>query len=88
MTFAFSNCRFCLLKEKLKQFQERLVEERKKRLEERTKQRKEDRRSTFYRQKEEDAQRVHEEQLKKGDKNDDTHPAKEWSVTPIAWHSV
>lgn len=53
-------------KEKLKQFQERLVEERKKRLEERKIQRKEDRRNTFYRQKEEEAQRIHEEQLKKG----------------------
>ena len=53
-------------KEKLAQFQERLVEERKKRMEERKKQRKEDRRNTFYRQKEEDAQRIHEEQLKKG----------------------
>lgn len=54
------------LKEKLKAFQERLVEERKKRLEERKKQRKEDRRNAFYRQKEEEAQRIHEEQLKKG----------------------
>lgn len=54
------------LKEKLKAFQERFVEERKKRLEERKKQRKEDRRNTFYRQKEEDAQRIHEESLKKG----------------------
>lgn len=54
------------LKEKLKAFQERLVEERKKRLEERKKQRKEDRRNTYYRQKEEEAQRIHEEQLKKG----------------------
>lgn len=52
--------------EKLKQFQERLVEERKKRLEERKKQRKEDRRKAFYNQKEEEAQRIHEEQLKKG----------------------
>lgn len=43
-----------------------MVEERKKRLEERKKQRKEDRRNAFYRQKEEDAQRIHEEQLKKG----------------------
>ncbi|MBN3324343.1 EIF3A factor, partial [Atractosteus spatula] len=51
--------------EKLKQFQERLVEERKKRLEERKKQRKEDRRNTYYREKEEEAQRIHEEQLKK-----------------------
>lgn len=54
------------LKEKLKAFEERLVEERKKRMEERKKQRKEDRRNTFYRQKEEEAQRIHEEQLKKG----------------------
>uniref|UniRef100_A0A673K247 Eukaryotic translation initiation factor 3 subunit A n=1 Tax=Sinocyclocheilus rhinocerous TaxID=307959 RepID=A0A673K247_9TELE len=36
-----------------------------KRLEERKKQRKEDRRNAFYRQKEEEAQRIHEEQLKK-----------------------
>lgn len=42
------------------------MEERKKRLEERKRQRKEDRRNTFYRQKEEEAQRIHEEQLKKG----------------------
>uniref|UniRef100_A0A672NGE7 Eukaryotic translation initiation factor 3 subunit A n=1 Tax=Sinocyclocheilus grahami TaxID=75366 RepID=A0A672NGE7_SINGR len=54
-----------IYEEKLKQFQERLVEERKKRLEERKNQRKEDRRNAFYRQKEEDAQRIHEEQLKK-----------------------
>ncbi|XP_031140022.1 eukaryotic translation initiation factor 3 subunit A isoform X2 [Sander lucioperca] len=54
-----------IYEEKLKAFQERLVEERKKRLEERKKQRKEDRRNAFYRQKEEDAQRIHEEQLKK-----------------------
>lgn len=54
-----------IYEEKLKTFQERLVEERKKRLEERKKQRKEDRRNNFYRQKEEDAQRIHEEQLKK-----------------------
>lgn len=53
-------------KEKLKTFEERLVEERKKRLEERKKQRKEDRRNAYYRQKEEEAQRIHEEQLKKG----------------------
>ncbi|MEQ2188148.1 Eukaryotic translation initiation factor 3 subunit A, partial [Goodea atripinnis] len=52
--------------EKLKAFEERLVEERKKRLEERKRQRKEDRRNAFYRQKEEEAQRIHEEQLKKG----------------------
>uniref|UniRef100_A0A8C2J4T7 Eukaryotic translation initiation factor 3 subunit A n=1 Tax=Cyprinus carpio TaxID=7962 RepID=A0A8C2J4T7_CYPCA len=54
-----------IYEEKLKQFQERLVEERKKRLEERKKQRKEDRRKAFYLQKEEEAQRIHEEQLKK-----------------------
>lgn len=54
------------LKEKLKTFEDRLVEERKKRMEERKKQRKEDRRNNFYRQKEEDAQRIHEESLKKG----------------------
>ncbi|KAF7710860.1 hypothetical protein HF521_009732 [Silurus meridionalis] len=54
-----------IYEEKLKQFQERLVEERKKRLEERKKQRKEERRNTFYRQKEEEAQRIEEEQLKK-----------------------
>lgn len=57
---------FSRTQEKLKQFQERLVEERKKRLEERKKQRKEDRRKAFYCQKEEEAQRIHEEQLKKG----------------------
>uniref|UniRef100_A0A8C8JHL9 Eukaryotic translation initiation factor 3 subunit A n=1 Tax=Oncorhynchus tshawytscha TaxID=74940 RepID=A0A8C8JHL9_ONCTS len=60
---------FCLCslpsKEKLKQFQERLVEERTKRREERKIHRKEDRRNTFYRNKEEEAQRIHEEQLKK-----------------------
>ncbi|XP_051506806.1 eukaryotic translation initiation factor 3 subunit A-like isoform X2 [Myxocyprinus asiaticus] len=54
-----------IYEEKLKQFQERLVEERKKRLEDRKKQRKEDRQNAFYRQKEEEAQRIHEEQLKK-----------------------
>ncbi|XP_061602068.1 eukaryotic translation initiation factor 3 subunit A isoform X2 [Cololabis saira] len=54
-----------IYEEKLTAFQERLVEERKKRLEERKKQRKEDRRNTYYRQKEEDAQRIHEESLKK-----------------------
>lgn len=43
-----------------------MVEERKKRLEERKRQRKEDKRNAFYRQKEEEAQRIHEEQLKKG----------------------
>lgn len=57
---------FSRTQEKLKQFEERLVEERKKRLEERKKQRKEDRRKAFYNQKEEEAQRIHEEQLKKG----------------------
>ncbi|XP_072247492.1 eukaryotic translation initiation factor 3 subunit A isoform X2 [Leuresthes tenuis] len=54
-----------IYEEKLKTFEERLVEERKKRVEERKKQRKEDRRNNYYRQKEEDAQRIHEEQLKK-----------------------
>uniref|UniRef100_A0AAR2L659 Eukaryotic translation initiation factor 3 subunit A n=1 Tax=Pygocentrus nattereri TaxID=42514 RepID=A0AAR2L659_PYGNA len=54
-----------IYEEKLKQFQERLVEERKKRLEERKKQRKEEARNAFYRQKEEEAQRIREEQLKK-----------------------
>ncbi|XP_056903602.1 eukaryotic translation initiation factor 3 subunit A isoform X2 [Takifugu flavidus] len=54
-----------IYKEKLKAFEERLVEERKKRLEERRKQRKEERRNTYYRQKEEEEQRIHEEQLKK-----------------------
>ncbi|XP_041921954.1 eukaryotic translation initiation factor 3 subunit A [Alosa sapidissima] len=54
-----------IYEEKLKQFQQRLVEERKKRLEERKRQRKEDRRNAYYRQKEEEAQRIHEEQLKK-----------------------
>ncbi|XP_069001291.1 eukaryotic translation initiation factor 3 subunit A isoform X3 [Embiotoca jacksoni] len=54
-----------IYEEKLKTFQDRLVEERKTRLEERKKQRKEDRHNNFYRQKEEDAQRIHEEQLKK-----------------------
>lgn len=54
------------LKEKLKAFEERLVEERKKRLEERRKQRKEERRNAYYRQKEEEEQRIREEQLKKG----------------------
>ncbi|TST98551.1 Eukaryotic translation initiation factor 3 subunit A [Bagarius yarrelli] len=54
-----------IYEEKLKQFQERLVEERKKRLEERKKQRKEERRNAFYLQKEEEAQRIREEQLKK-----------------------
>lgn len=43
------------------------MEERKKRLEERKRKRKEDRRNEFYRMKEEDAQRIHEEQLKKGE---------------------
>lgn len=54
------------LQEKLKAFMERLVEERKKRMADRKKQRKEDRRNAYYRQKEEEAQRIHEEQLKKG----------------------
>ncbi|XP_060781247.1 eukaryotic translation initiation factor 3 subunit A isoform X1 [Neoarius graeffei] len=54
-----------IYEEKLKQFQERLVEERKKRLEERKKQRKEERRNAYFRQKEEEAQRIREEQLKK-----------------------
>ncbi|XP_026210978.1 eukaryotic translation initiation factor 3 subunit A isoform X2 [Anabas testudineus] len=54
-----------IYEEKLKAFQERLVEERKKRLEDRKRQRKEDRRNAFYRQKEEEAQRIHEEQLKR-----------------------
>lgn len=40
---------------------------RKKRLEERKRQRKEDRRNAFYLQKEEEAQRIREEQLKRGD---------------------
>lgn len=57
---------FPLFKEKLKAFQERLVEERKKRLEDRKRQRKEDRRNAYHRQKEEEAQRIHEEQLKRG----------------------
>lgn len=42
------------------------MEERKKRLEGRRKQRKEERRNAYYRQKEEEAQRIREEQLKKG----------------------
>lgn len=42
------------------------MEERKRRLEDRKKQRKEDRRNAYHRQKEEEAQRIHEEQLKKG----------------------
>ncbi|XP_048862801.1 eukaryotic translation initiation factor 3 subunit A [Brienomyrus brachyistius] len=54
-----------IYEEKLKQFQERLVEERKRRLEDRKKQRKEDRRNAYHRQKEEEAQRIHEEKLKK-----------------------
>uniref|UniRef100_A0A8C7G7V5 Eukaryotic translation initiation factor 3 subunit A n=1 Tax=Oncorhynchus kisutch TaxID=8019 RepID=A0A8C7G7V5_ONCKI len=60
-----TDARSFIYEEKLKQFQERLVEERKKRLEERKIHRKEDRRNTFHRQKEEEAQRIHEEQLKK-----------------------
>ncbi|XP_061692863.1 eukaryotic translation initiation factor 3 subunit A [Syngnathoides biaculeatus] len=54
-----------IYEEKLKAFQERMVEERKNRLEERKRQRKEDRRKSFYLQKEEEEQRIHEEQLKK-----------------------
>ncbi|XP_061545794.1 eukaryotic translation initiation factor 3 subunit A [Phycodurus eques] len=54
-----------IYEEKLKAFQERMVEERKTRLEERKRQRKEDRRKAFYLQKEEEEQRIHEEQLKK-----------------------
>ncbi|XP_053731288.1 eukaryotic translation initiation factor 3 subunit A [Synchiropus splendidus] len=54
-----------IYEEKLKAFQERLVEERKKRLEERKRQRKEERRNAYYRQKEEEEQRIREEQLKK-----------------------
>lgn len=42
------------------------MEERKKRLEGRRKQRKEERRNAYYCQKEEEAQRIREEQLKKG----------------------
>lgn len=57
------------LQEKLKAFEERLVEERKKRLEDRRKQRKEERRNAYYSQKEEEAQRIREEQLKKGNLN-------------------
>ncbi|XP_041722987.2 eukaryotic translation initiation factor 3 subunit A isoform X5 [Coregonus clupeaformis] len=60
-----TDARSFIYEEKLKQFQERLVEERKKRLEERKIHRMEDRRNTFYRNKEEEAQRIHEEQLKK-----------------------
>ncbi|XP_035655564.1 eukaryotic translation initiation factor 3 subunit A-like isoform X6 [Oncorhynchus keta] len=60
-----TDARSFIYEEKLKQFQERLVEERKKRLEERKIHRKEDRRNTFHRQKEEEAQRIHEEHLKK-----------------------
>ncbi|XP_008320357.1 eukaryotic translation initiation factor 3 subunit A isoform X2 [Cynoglossus semilaevis] len=54
-----------IYEEKLKAFEERLVELRKKRLEERKRQRKEDRRNAFYLQKEEEAQRIREEQLKR-----------------------
>ncbi|XP_020501777.1 eukaryotic translation initiation factor 3 subunit A isoform X2 [Labrus bergylta] len=54
-----------IYEEKLKTFEERLVEERKTRLEEKKRQRKEDRRNAYYRSKEEEAQRIHEEQLKK-----------------------
>uniref|UniRef100_A0A4W5NRT8 Eukaryotic translation initiation factor 3 subunit A n=1 Tax=Hucho hucho TaxID=62062 RepID=A0A4W5NRT8_9TELE len=60
-----TDARSFIYEEKLKQFQERLVEERSKRREERKIHRKEDRRNTFYRNKEEEAQRIHEEQLKK-----------------------
>ncbi|XP_021463159.1 eukaryotic translation initiation factor 3 subunit A isoform X5 [Oncorhynchus mykiss] len=60
-----TDARSFIYEEKLKQFQERLVEERTKRREERKIHRKEDRRNTFYRNKEEEAQRIHEEQLKK-----------------------
>lgn len=65
------------LQEKLKAFMERLVEERKKRMAERKKQRKEDRRNAYYRQKEEEAQRIHEEQLKKG--NPLMFPCMQWT---------
>ncbi|KAM9808732.1 eukaryotic translation initiation factor 3 subunit A [Syngnathus typhle] len=54
-----------IYEEKLKVFEERLVEERKNHLEKRKIQRKEDRRKAFYLQKEEEEQRIHEEQLKK-----------------------
>ncbi|XP_077469094.1 eukaryotic translation initiation factor 3 subunit A [Stigmatopora argus] len=54
-----------IYEEKLKSFDERLVEERKNRLEERKRQRKEDRRKAFYLQKEEEQQRIQEEQLQK-----------------------
>ncbi|XP_071235492.1 eukaryotic translation initiation factor 3 subunit A-like isoform X2 [Salvelinus alpinus] len=60
-----TDARSFIYEEKVKQFQERLVEERTKRREERKIHRKEDRRNTFYRNKEEEAQRIHEEQLKK-----------------------
>ncbi|XP_019949185.1 eukaryotic translation initiation factor 3 subunit A [Paralichthys olivaceus] len=60
-----TDARSFIYEEKLKAFQERLVEERKKRLEERKRQRKEDRRNAYYRQKEEEEQRIHEESLKK-----------------------
>ncbi|XP_061766767.1 eukaryotic translation initiation factor 3 subunit A [Nerophis ophidion] len=54
-----------IYEEKLETFQKRLVEERRDRLEERKRQRKEDRRKAYYLQKEEEAQRIHEESLKK-----------------------
>ena len=59
---------FFRLKEKLAAFQERVVDEKKKRLEDRKRQRKDDRRTAYYRQKEEEAQRIHEESLKKGER--------------------
>ncbi|XP_068180128.1 eukaryotic translation initiation factor 3 subunit A-like [Antennarius striatus] len=59
----FSAHRF-KFEEKLKVFQERLVEERRKRMEQRKGQRKKDRCNAFYRQKEE-AQRIRKEQLEK-----------------------
>ncbi|XP_030235277.1 eukaryotic translation initiation factor 3 subunit A [Gadus morhua] len=54
-----------IYEEKLAAFQERVVDEKKKRLEDRKRQRKDDRRTAYYRQKEEEAQRIHEESLKK-----------------------
>ena len=44
------------------------MDEKKKRLEDRKRQRKDDRRTAYYRQKEEEAQRIHEESLKKGER--------------------
>ena len=52
-----------------------MVEEKKKRLEDRKRQRKEDRRSAYYRQKEEEAQRIHEESLKKGERSVPIRPS-------------